>query len=53
MINWALVKSPLNWFTVILMLIIAGFAVDVLVTAYQKKIAAAAASNTSGVSTES
>lgn len=32
MLNWALLKNPLNWLVVILMLIIAGFVVDIFVT---------------------
>jgi hypothetical protein len=31
MINWDILKHPLNWFIVILMLIIAGFVVDIVV----------------------
>lgn len=29
-INWPLFKNPVNWIIVVLMLIIAGFALDVL-----------------------
>jgi hypothetical protein len=31
MLNWALLKNPLNWFIVVLMLIIGGFVIDVCV----------------------
>lgn len=30
LINWALIKNPVNWIIVVLMLIIAGFALDVI-----------------------
>jgi len=32
-INWEIIKNPLNWLIVALMLIIAGFAFDVVVSA--------------------
>ena len=37
MLNWGLLKHPLNWFIVLLMLIIAGFVIDIVAMAYQKK----------------
>lgn len=36
-INWGLIKQPLNWVIIILMLIIAGMAVDIL-TGYHSKL---------------
>jgi hypothetical protein len=30
MLNWAIIKHPLNWAIVLLMLVIAGFIVDIL-----------------------
>lgn len=30
LINWGLVKQPLNWIIIILMLVIAGIALDVI-----------------------
>lgn len=30
LINWSLIKHPVNWLIVILMLIIAGFALDII-----------------------
>lgn len=32
LVNWPLLKNPVNWVIVILMLIIAGFALDVLLS---------------------
>ena len=32
-VNWGLLKHPLNWFTVVLMLLIAGFAGHLLLSA--------------------
>jgi hypothetical protein len=32
LINWPLLKNPVNWIIVILMLVIAGFAIDLLLT---------------------
>ena len=30
MLNWSIIKSPINWFIVILMLVIAGFVIDIV-----------------------
>jgi uncharacterized membrane protein len=46
-INWNLLKHPLNWFIVILMLIIAGFVVDIVVL----KFSPASGPATNGVDT--
>jgi hypothetical protein len=32
LINWPLIKNPINWITIILMLIIGGFVIDILLT---------------------
>ena len=32
-VNWGLLKHPLNWFTIVLMLLIAGFAGHLLLSA--------------------
>lgn len=29
-LNWGLIKSPLNWFTIILMVLIAGIAIHLI-----------------------
>lgn len=34
-INWGLIKNPLNWITIILMVIIAGFAAQQAVRLFQ------------------
>lgn len=47
MLNWAILKHPLNWFIVIFMLIIAGFVVDILVLKFGKS--SVVTTNTSGV----
>lgn len=31
-VNWGLLKHPLNWFTIVLMLLIAGFAGHLLLS---------------------
>lgn len=34
MINWDLISHPLNWLTVLLMVVIAAFAVEIAATAF-------------------
>ena len=47
MLNWAILKHPLNWLIVIFMLIIAGFVVDIVVMKFGKQNG----TSTSGVDT--
>lgn len=32
LVNWGLLKNPVNWIIVVLMLVIAGFALDLILT---------------------
>jgi hypothetical protein len=32
LINWPLLKNPVNWIIVVLMLVIAGFVLDIILT---------------------
>lgn len=35
LINWPLLKNPLNWVIVILMVLIAGFGIDILLKGWR------------------
>lgn len=34
-VNWGIIRAPVNWFIVLLMVIIAGFVIDILVMGSQ------------------
>jgi hypothetical protein len=37
MLNWALLKNPLNWLIVVMMIVIVGFAADIILQHYHTK----------------
>ena len=37
-LNWGVIRQPMNWVTVLLMLIIAGTAVHLILTHYSKNM---------------
>lgn len=37
MLNWGIIKNPVNWLIVLMMIVIVGFAADILLTHFSQK----------------